>query len=201
MSNPENGIYIGKLNEDLDLVWYHNKKSYGIYWTEKPILFPRLPEGPKYNLESLRFLPTKWPHKEPIKTGLIGLPLKNWSKYGNETEEIIQIGSDEGYDLSFEGNIRPAIIEILDSIRLVHKELGEELEDENEDNLIVMDDWNACDGCECYNCYEHGSCGSDCNNPNKQCNGLKDEVHVCNYDSVNEHELCRYKEDCVLRSD
>jgi hypothetical protein len=183
LSNPENGIYIGKLNNDLDLVWFHQLCTFGIYWTEKPITIQSKP----------------WPHKQPLTPNIEAMPLKNWSKYGTETEQIIDRAYEEGYNLTFEGNIRPAINEILDSIRNVHHELSEELE-ELDEGIIHIPGWKNCQDCECYKCYKIGQCGKECENPNKQCDGLEDEGHVCNYDNVNEHGLCKYQDNCQLRS-
>jgi hypothetical protein len=168
LGNPENGIYIGSLNEDIDLVYFKNQGLYGIHFADKPIMFPRLLEGPKYNLESLRFLPEPCLNKLPLETEIKGLRPNEWSKYSHESDKIIGIAANEGYNISFEGNIRPAIIEILDSIREVHKKMVAD-EDEPLQELIEIKDWKPCVDCECYQCFKLGECGVGCTNPNKQC--------------------------------
>lgn len=122
MTNPEVGVYLGHLCQDLDLVFFSKYSTFGIFYTSKEITSKSPP----------------WPHKMPLETAIICSHPRTWNKFCKETEKIIDVGYSEGYELDFENNIRPAITEILDSIREVKKELlDQKLNEEIESELFV----------------------------------------------------------------
>jgi hypothetical protein len=151
MSNPEPGIYLGNLNEDLDLLFFNENSTFGIFYTWKPVTSRSEP----------------WPHKMPLESSIPCTNPRTWSKYSKETYKIIEIAANHGDEIGFESHIRPAIIEILDSIREV-KELIL-AEKELEPILFKVKKWKSCPECECYLCYQKGLCGTGCENPNKIC--------------------------------
>ena len=118
MGNPEPGIYTGSLNEDIVLVYFKNKGTYGVHWADVSY------EG----WDTTRMVRSK----QPLETGIDGLRPNEWTKYSHETEKVIDIAAKHGYTINFEANIRPAIIEIMDSIRVVHQEMV--------DNNLAPDD-------------------------------------------------------------
>ena len=182
MSNPENGIYLGTLHEDLDLVFFKEFNTFGIFFSDKPI----------------NFNSPKWPHKIPLKTAIPCNNPRTWNKHCDETQIIQEVAWNEGYNLDFENNIRPAITEILDSIREVREEI---LKKKHLESLFIkIKNWKPCKDCKCYKCYRTGECGSSCENSNKQCEPIETVVKTCNYCPVTGHSLCEYQNQCELKS-
>ena len=124
MSNPEKGIYLGHLCQDLDLLFFNKYSTFGVFYSDKPIT-SRSP---------------KWPHKMPLKTAIPCNNPKTWNKFCKETELIQEIGWDEGHILEFEENIRPAVTEILTSIHKVKQKILEKklLENESEEKKVKV---------------------------------------------------------------
>jgi hypothetical protein len=162
LSNPENGIYTGKLNEDIDLVYFKNEGTYGVHYADKTYQ---------------HWYDNSWKRsKQPLESRIKGLKPNEWTKYSSESDNVIGIAANNEYPikLTFEGNIKPAINEIVLSIREVHKQMIEEkLLDNLESTLIEIEDWKNCFECGCYHCYQKGLCGTGCDNPNMQtCNNI-----------------------------
>lgn len=130
MTNPEVGVYLGHLCQDLDLVFFSKYSTFGIFYTSKEITSRSPP----------------WPHKMPLETAIICSHPRTWNKFCKETEKIVDIGFSEGYNLDFENNIRPAITEILDSIREVKQELLERELEEKEEVMVHVCNYCPVDG-------------------------------------------------------
>lgn len=184
MSNPENSVYVGNLTEDLDLVYFSKEKTFGVFYTVKPITSRSEP----------------WPSKMPVKIGIGCTHPRTWNKYCKETVSIIDIALTHGDEIGFESHIRGAIIEILDSMREINKLMmvGEVHSTEKED-LIIISDWKPCDECECYGCYQTGSCGEGCDNPNKQFVRVENEIFECDQHPNEGCVDCKFIKECDLK--
>lgn len=184
ISNPEKGVYLGNLTEDLDLVYFSKNKTFGVFYTEKLITAKNEP----------------WQHKMPVETDLNCSHPRTWNKYSKETEKVINIALAHGDEIGFESHIRKAIIEILDSVREVNKLMTtDEVQSNENEDLILIEDWKPCKDCECYECYQTGDCGHGCENPNKQCIDFETEIKECNFSDKEGCTGCKERFKCDLR--